>query len=92
MRYWAFVVLGALVFCVAGCHSCGGHGLWSRLTGRGHGGECTAAPVSDCGCATAAALPAEAEPILTAPQKLNSDVKKDGAGFAEQAPFVPKKN
>lgn len=50
-----------------------------------------AAPSAEgCGCGSTSALP-DGEPILSAPQKLNTDVKKD-AGFAEPMPFVPKKN
>jgi hypothetical protein len=95
MRYWALVLSGLGLLALAGCSSCGG-GLCGKLMGRTRCETIIGAPVirDDCGCAGApAGAPAVAEePILSAPQKLNAEPKKDEPGFAEPMPFVPKKN
>lgn len=100
MRCVKLLLIGSLLLAAAGCRgSCGGDGGWfGRLTHRG--AECPpmvmGAPMME-GCADCntsgmppPALP-EGEPILTAPQKLDTPPAKTAPGYAEPMPFTPKK-
>ncbi len=93
----AFGLLG-----LSGCSSCFGSrdkcggepSWWDRLTGRrSQPTEYVNSPMmagAGCDCGNPGMM-AEAEPILTAPQKLTADQKKDLPGYAEPMPFTPKK-
>src|SRR5262245_17307728 len=98
------LLLGLSLLGLAGCShcfggrtcgnaGCGEQSWWSKLTHRSQPTEYVASPAmmgaGDCGCAPTGNLAAEGEPILTAPQKLAPDAKKDGAGYAEPMPFTP---